>query len=307
MRLVRREAWSASSNLAIREAGMTEDTATTSPVVVGVILVALFVSLGVSVAFLTADDSSRGRPTPVALLRQSVNRLTQVTRPTLSYDVRLEVISGDQQRAIFSVQGENDEPSTFSTGRVHVSGPGGSADLRFLSQGHRLFLRASDAGESDPWTELDLLAALEPGDGNDLDLLALALQRPTALAALVRGAVVAEPIGEERLTTGVNTNRYRARVAFEKVLTAAWETIDPELLATVTQRIDGEEVELDAWVDANRRLRALSMEGTLDGGRRYTMTLTVREFGLPVTTTLPARTGAEESPDLGRLLATSTA
>ncbi len=192
----------------------------------------------------------------------------------------------------FTVHGAVDQTSTVTTGTVQSSSdpPDSGGHLRFLVEDHRLFLVRETETEPATWQEVDLLDALRAQDDNDGRLLALAVQRPTALAALLLGVDSAERVGQERLDSGVAVTQYRAHVSFEAALNKMASSIDADVLRVVTQRLDGDQVDLDAWIDGNRRLRALAFTGTLDGGRDYSLRLDFRTFGDPGPTTLPTQT-----------------
>ena len=225
---------------------------------------------------------------PVAALQQGLRKLTQTTRPTFTYDATLDVggsAAGEPNH--IRVTGANDAPARLTTGTIDRSTAGGDDTLRFLLKGRRLFVHDDGSAER-AWKEVDVLRALRASDdANGVGALALAVQRPVALAGLLLGVESAENLGRDTTADGLTATHYRATSSFDQALEAIRSSADAELLRAVTERIDGDEIELDAWIDTNRRLRQLRMEGTIDGGRPFSLELRFRTFSQPVEATLP--------------------
>jgi hypothetical protein len=235
-----------------------------------------------------------------AVLRQSLRRLTGTAG--LTYDMQLQVRDGQGEGSDFSVAGSADGPSPVTTGTVQLSDskPAAGRSLRFVLSGRRLFL-VQEGPEGDPeWREVDLVAALRSEADSGTRLLALAVQRPTELAAILLGVRSARELGSDNLDDEITT-RYQARVSFPTALSRLDPTADPDVLKIVTDRIDGDEIDLDAWVDGSRQLRALALGGTLDGRWDYTLQLKINSLDARAPTTLPNRSTAVDVADLSDL------
>jgi hypothetical protein len=64
------------------------------------------------------------------------------------------------------------------------------------------------------------------------------------------------------LESGAPITRYRVHARFDAALSRIASGVDADLLKIVTQRLDGDEMDLDVWIDRNGTLRAMSFAGT---------------------------------------------
>ena len=83
--------------------------------------------------------------------------------------------------------------------------------------------------------------------------------------------------------------------------------IDADLLRVVTERLDGDQTDLDVWIDGNGTLRSLGFVGTLDGGTDYNLRLDFRTFAFAVfdrtvPSTLPTATTVVDLNSLDDLI-----
>jgi hypothetical protein len=262
---------------------------------------------GVAVAIRSASSSPPPKHRDYsAVVKQSLRRLA--SPHSVTYDVSLRVDGLPDRPSAFTVHGAADQVTTMTTGTVQVAGTvSDEGHLRFFVAGRRLFLAHDVEGGPLNWQEVDLLDALRSQDDNDGRLLALAVQRPSALAALLLGVDHAERLGRGTLESGAVVTGYRAHVSFDAALGRVASAADGDLLRVVTDRLDGDQTDLDVWIDRNGTLRSLAFVGTIDGGTDYSLRLDFRTFEFAVfdhtvPSTLPTQTTVIDLDSLDDLI-----
>jgi hypothetical protein len=182
-------------------------------------------------------------------------------------------------------------------------------DVVYIELGRRL------PGLSDrPWVRIDL-DGLKDGQGDNIEALRqLKANDPSAVLNALRGVTgqVTE-VGAEDVR-GTPTTHYRATVDLNAAKEASPESARDDLDEVVRQ-LGTERLPVEAWVDAEGRLRRLRYTVDLAdladdapakgvGEGRSTATLELYEFGAPVTFQAP---GPSEVTDLAELLGTGAA
>jgi hypothetical protein len=224
-----------------------------------------------------------GEPDATQLLERSVRRTTD--RDGLAYEVDLRVEGPSQPREL-NVAGSTMVTTAAAQGTIQMLGDT-PTEVDFLLQGRRLFLQAGgDRGDRAAWAEVDLLAALSDTGDDVVAVLGLGLQRPTELLEMLRGIQQAQRVGSETVG-GIATERYRGTVSLEAALERPSRLADAALVRKVTERLDGDELIVDAWIDANGKVRRLRLGGTLDGGHQYELGMRLTSFGEPVRVEAP--------------------
>ena len=162
-----------------------------------------------------------------------------------------------------------------------------------------------------PWVRIDL-DDLAGGEGDNIEALRqLKVNDPGAVMNYLRGADgdAVELGGEE--VRGTATTHYRATVDLDRARESSPEAVRDDL-AEVIRQLGTDRLPVEAWVDADGRLRrlrytvdlaALSDDAPAKGaGRgRATASLELYEFGVDVTVTPPPEA---EVTDIGALLGT---
>lgn len=162
-----------------------------------------------------------------------------------------------------------------------------------------------------PWVRIDL-DDLAGGQGDSIEALRqLKANDPSAVLNYLRGADddAVELGGEE--VRGIATTRYRATVDLEQASERSPEAVRDDL-AEVVRQLGTSRLPVEAWVDADGRLRRLRYTVDLadlsddapakgTGRGRATASLELYDFGVPVTVTPPPDS---EVTDVGQLLGT---
>ena len=182
-------------------------------------------------------------------------------------------------------------------------------DVIYIELGRRL------PGLSDrPWVRVDL-DALKDGQGDNIEALRqLKANDPSAVLNALRGVTgdVTE-VGAEDVR-GTPTTHYRATVDLKEAREASPESAHDDL-DEVARQLGTERLPVEAWVDAEGRLRRLRYTVDLAdladdapakgvGEGRSTATFELYEFGAPVAFRAPA---PSEVTDLAELLGTGAA
>jgi hypothetical protein len=250
-------------------------------------------TLGVD-ALVNSRDAEQRRA-PEAVLVQAVRRTAD--RSTLTYAITLDVEALEGRRTLV-VTGATDTTTATSAGVVRDEHAPDRRSVRFVVQGRRLLLEPPARGA---WMQVDLLEALQDTDDPDVSLLAFAVQRPMEMVTMLQGVSEVSAIDRDSVD-GIEAMRYSARIAFDRALSARSRFADPDLLRVLSERLDGEDLGVDAWVDANGKLRRLAFGGSLDGGRAYGVDLRISGYGHTVPVELPSDTTVVQPLDLGAIL-----
>lgn len=255
-------------------------------------------------------DGDGSAPSPASVLAAAPGRTIDAGSSRVAVSAALE----GQTRG--KLDGEGVFEFASERGRLEVDlGPLGLAgagrtavvldgDVVYIELGRRL------PGLGDrPWVKVDL-DALAEGQGDSIEALRqLKANDPAAILNSLRGVTGEVTVVGEEPVRGVDTTRYEATVDLGKASEASPGEVRDDL-AEVTRQLGGERLPVEAWIDAEGRLRRLRYTVDLAelsdeapakgaGAGRSTTTLELYEFGVDAAVAVPPD---DQTTDLGALL-----
>ncbi len=275
-------------------------------------LVGLLAALVVAVAGCAGDDSAGGTSGARALLTGAPAKTIDAGSARIAVDASIE----GQRRGTFAGQGEFD----FETerGRLELDlgplGLAGASKTEVLLDADLVYLKLGAAlpglGQK-PWVRIDL-GALKAGQGDGIEALRqLRANDPRAVINELRGATGdATKIGTEAVR-GTDTTHYKTTVDLDRAAAASPSSVRDDL-AEVARQLGTSKLAVEAWLDADGRIRRLQY--TIDladldedapakrtGEGMVVARLELYEFGVEVAVAPPS---ADQTTDLAELLGT---
>jgi hypothetical protein len=274
-------------------------------------LVALLASLCLAVAGCSGDGSDE--PSGVeALLAAAPTKTIEAGSARIAVDASIQ----GQRRGTFAGEGA----FAFETerGRLQLDlgplGLAGASDTEVLLDADVVYLKLGGAlpglGQR-PWVRIDL-GALKPGQGDGIEALRqLRANDPRAVINELRGASGdAAEVGKEAVR-GTDTTHYRTTVDLDDAASASPPSVRDDL-AEVARQLGTSKLAMEAWLDAEGRIRRLQYTIDLadlddDAPAKRTGTgmvvarLELYEFGVEVAVEPPPE---DQTTDLAELLGT---